>query len=240
MSDEIKPVAPPDGAAKGTTTPADAGKTPPADAGKAPSGTPGSGGQSGDQTLEYWKAEAQKAFQVRDELKAERPKLAERAAAADKYEKEKREAEEKAAADQGKWKELYDAEKAKREQVERDAGERERKLALARKREALTMAYRAVGGIDVETFEALTEKSIADNTVAISEDGRISGAEDVVKRLKETKPHLFGAAGAGAVASPGTAGARPTDPTVIKRGATREAIDAAWKAASLKERTGAR
>ena len=80
---------------------------------------------------------------------------------------------------------------------------------LARARDALTSAYEAAGGHDAELFGLLTAKYIADGTVAVADDGTVTGVAEIVQKVREAKPPLFKAGGG--TPAPGAPAMTPLD-----------------------------
>lgn len=97
----------------------------------------------------------------------------------EKLESEKAEAEKKRLADEGKFKELAEKEKARADSME----VKTKKLFIDR---ALEKAALAAKIFDLDTV-ALADRS----KVTIDADFEVSGAEDAIEDLKSRKPHLF-------------------------------------------------
>jgi hypothetical protein len=191
----------PDGTAQGTTS---AGTTAQA-TGSAPSQATAEAAVGGSkEDAGFWKAEAKKAFEKRDraidefmssdEFKA----LQAQAAKAAKYETDRADAERKAAEEQGKFKELYEAQK-----LETAKATAEAEAVLTRHRSmlaksALDSAYSAAGGLYPDAFRKL----VADEMVAVkvADDGTVSGHVEIVRKYLESTPGMFKSAAKGALA----------------------------------------
>jgi hypothetical protein len=102
--------------------------------------------------------------------------LNEKAKTADQLVKEKKEAEETALKEQGKWKDLA----SKREQ---DV-ERWKQSSISAEIKAIAAKH---GAVDLDAVALLADKA----GVTIDDSGNITGADDVVKALLESKPYLF-------------------------------------------------
>lgn len=102
--------------------------------------------------------------------------LNEKAKAADQLLKEKKDADDAALKEQGKWQDLA----GKREQ------EVERWKASSIASEIKALAAKE-GAVDLDAVALLADKS----GVKINDDGTITGAEEVVKAMRESKPYLF-------------------------------------------------
>jgi hypothetical protein len=182
----------------------------------APGGTPSpaAGEPAGGGDVEHWKAEAKKAFVKRDraleEFKGsdEFKAIAAKAAKADEYATAQAEATRKAAEEQGKWKELYEAEKGKTEAAVKAIAEERDKLRQGRIRESLAGAYTAAGGVDKDTFLELAAKHIAAGEIGVGDDGAVKGVAEVVEKFRAGKPYLFKAGGGSTI--PGGPGAGTT------------------------------
>ncbi len=185
-----------------------AGTPPPAATGGLQGGTPSPGaadaaGSGPDKDAAYWKAEAQKAFAARDAAKKgflESDEGKALVAARDEAQKKLAEldatakaAEEAEAQKRGEFQKLYEAEKAKRAEVESKFAETARAHRVARARDALNAAYTAAGGHDAELFQLLTDKNLADGSVAVGDDGQVKGVVELIQKVREAKPALFGA-----------------------------------------------
>ncbi|MGH2625472.1 MAG: hypothetical protein ACRDHY_02335 [Anaerolineales bacterium] len=219
--------------------------TPAPGAGAQPGGTPSpgpadAGGQGGENTVEHWKAkathwerEAKGAFQARDQAKT-RFLDSDEGKSLIKDRDELAGLKDAAAKEKGQWKELAEAKetenKALKAQIE-EGGRRAKATAI---RTALDSAYVAAGGLDSETFTALTASPAA---ITVGDDGKVAGVEEIVKKLKETKPHLFKPAGAGGGGGPGpiVSGQVSDDPLKPKPGATLKDLNAHWNV--LRKRT---
>lgn len=117
--------------------------------------------------------------------------LNDRAKVADQLEKEKTEAEKKRLADEGKWKEL--AEKAQQE-----ATEARTKAQTAMVDNKIQVEAAKLGAVDLEAVQKLIDRS----SVKVNDDGTISGVEEAVKSLLESKPFLKGKSGSVTIGSP--------------------------------------
>lgn len=111
------------------------------------------------------------------------------------FETEKTVAEAKRLEEQGKYKELYEAESRKRQEIETAATERIVRETLARE---LIKA----GATDEDISELVYNKYAS--KIAI-QDGKVLGAADVVQEFKASKPNWF--------TQPAAAAAVPTVPT---------------------------
>lgn len=173
-----------------------------ADAGVKSGGTPkqtaadaAKGGKAED-TVDYWKGEAKKAFGERDQAKkaylesAEGKSLAERAAKADAFEKAQKDAETKAAQERGEYQKLYESEKTEHQKTKDNFDRYEKKLETSKVRGALDAAYSAVGGIDPDVFKILSDTAIEKGDVKFV-DGKVEGASELVEKYVKAKPHLF-------------------------------------------------
>lgn len=169
---------------------------------------------SAEKSAEYWKAEAEAAFRARDEAKQgysnseEYKAIMAKAAATKKklvaLEALKLEADEKNAAEQGDFRELYGTAKTEADSLREQLATATKQFESfttqhkeAKVRDALSEGYAKLGGIDAESFQALVTKQIADGAVTIDEKGRVVGTEKVLKEFQKNKPHLFGAPTAG-------------------------------------------
>lgn len=120
--------------------------------------------------------------------------LNERAKKADKLEKEKSEAEEKALADNKKFEEL-----ATKREAERDAANSKLTQSLQDNR-IITEATK-IGVVDIEAVLKLVDRS----NIAIDDNGIITGATEAVQALVAGKPYLKGKANVtiGSATNPG-------------------------------------
>lgn len=200
--------------------------TPPADAGAGgagarpdggapPGGTPNPGpvdaGKGGTETLDYWKAEAKKAFEQRDRAKQaflesdEGKKLIAAQQQVEEHAKKQALEAEEAAKKRGEFEKLYETAKTEGESLKARIAELEtkhkgeldgltKKQKTARAKEALETAYRGVGGVDPEAFLILTAASIEAGEVSVDDAGKVTGVEAVVKKQQDARPHLFGKA----------------------------------------------
>lgn len=75
-------------------------------------------------------------------------------------------------------------------ELEGSITERDKALAVARKRAAFELAAYKAGVVDVEAATMLA--SLDD--LEVSEDGSVLGTEDLMKALQEKRPFLFGSA----------------------------------------------
>lgn len=107
--------------------------------------------------------------------------LSERAKKADELEQAARDAEAKALAEQGKFKELADKNAAEAQQL-RD------QLKQSNLNQAIQAQAAKLGIVDVEAASILLDKT----KVTVNEDGSIQGVEDALNALVEAKPYLKG------------------------------------------------
>jgi hypothetical protein len=198
-----------------------------ADAGANPGGTPNPG--AADATTKGGKTYDETAFkgvvQERDaakqaarELQAQIAALTEKVGA---FEQSKKAAEEAALAEQGKFKELYEKERAARETAERTAAEA---ASSARTRVAKTQiesAFKGLGGVDAEWLDFKASKAIEKGDLKIGNDGAVAGLEVFLDGLRKAHPAQFGAAaatGGGGTVPGGTGAAPPSDPKKLLQG----------------------
>jgi hypothetical protein len=117
----------------------------------------------------------------------------------DKIAADKKTADEKALADQGKWKDLADAKdvqlKTMAEQV-----------TSGKIVNAVLAAAGTAGAIDPEAVVALLDKS----KVKVEADGKVTGAKEAVEELLKQKPYLVAKSGSGYQMGAGASGSDPT------------------------------
>lgn len=124
--------------------------------------------------------------------------LSERAKKADDLEKAASEAEAKALAEQGKFKELAEKNAA-------DAETARNQLKDVTTRSAIQSEAAKLGIVDVEAAAILVDRS----KITVNDDGTVSGADEALKALLEAKPYLKGGTpgtpdvGSGSNPSPG-------------------------------------
>lgn len=116
-------------------------------------------------------------------VNAEREKDSELLKKVRKYEKENKERAEAAQKEQGKWKELYEEELAKRESFETKARE-------ASINSVLKEALKESGAKAVDTVMKLVDKA----GVVVDEDGNvdIKSVNEIIKSVQQSDPFLFG------------------------------------------------
>lgn len=112
-----------------------------------------------------------------EKTEAEKSELADKLAA---IEKEKEEAAVKAAEENNEFKTLYETEKAKN-------SESEQKYQGALMNAALAAKLAAEGCVDAEAATMLVDKS----TIAIDDKGTVTGVDEAIATLKESKQYLF-------------------------------------------------
>lgn len=227
--------------AAGDPAAAGAGARP--DGGAPPGGTPNPGGgdPSKGETVEYWKGEAKKAFAERDRARQAFLESDEgKALVAAKQAQEK--AAEEAALKRGEVEKLYGEAKTRAERLEAEKRdleakhqaeitERDRKVKLNTARSQLEAAYRAAGGLDPETFLTLAAPAIDKGEVAVGDDGKVTGLEEVIKKQMEARPYLFKRVGSPTRQSTGGTVNPP-------KGAGLAAIRSAWQERREKARGG--
>ena len=150
---------------------------------------------------EKYKSEAKTAFGERDRAKQELAVVAGKATKFDETVLAQQKAAEDALKEQGKFKELYEAAEARATSLEArivTAAEESAKVTKGRERQAaraaLTGAYEKLKGIDRETFEVLTDKEIDEGRVSLGPNGSLVGGAEVLTKLAESKPWMFGSA----------------------------------------------
>lgn len=109
--------------------------------------------------------------------------LSERARKADELEKAQADAEQKALAEQGKWKELAE----KREQEAQNALQRIQELAL---KNAIQAEASKIGVVDVEAAAILMNR----DNVKVNDDGSAEGVKEALEELISHRPYLKGSA----------------------------------------------
>lgn len=117
--------------------------------------------------------------------------LNDRAKVADQLEKEKADNEKKVLVEQGKFKEL--AEKAQQE-----AAAATTKYQTAMVDNKIQAEAAKVGVVDLDAVLKLIDRS----SVKVNDDGTISGVEEAVKSLLDSKPFLKGKSGSVTIGSP--------------------------------------
>ena len=185
----------------------------------APGSTPGqapvdAGGESNDAA--YWKGEAKKAFVKRDNVLAEFQQseqfqtLQAKAQLAEQLEQERASAERKAAEERGEFKQLYEQRTAEIDRIKAEAAaqlaskdqafqELASKHRHERARAALSEAYAAAGGIDLEAFLVLAADRIGDGSIAVADDGAVQGHGAVVAEFIQKRGYLFRQGGQAAI-----------------------------------------
>jgi colicin import membrane protein len=209
--------AAPDGTATATPAP---GGTP----GASPASTPTGQGAAdaagkGTDTVEHWKAqaeaakaeaekaaaervkwerEAKQAFEARDKAKArfldseEGKAYAEAKAKLDKL-------DEEAALKRGEHEKLLTARTAELEAERKARAEERRTLLDGFARKELARTFLAVGGKDADWFAVKLDKAISEGSVRIADDGTVTGAPELMKKLAEAHPALIPNGAAAAV-----------------------------------------
>lgn len=117
--------------------------------------------------------------------------LNDRAKKADEYEKAEKAREEQELEKKGKHEEL-----AKKAQEERD--EWQKKYTQSQVNNSIQAEAAKLGVVDLEAVLKLINR----DSITVGDDGTVSGAEDAVKALLESKPYLKGKAGQVKLGSP--------------------------------------
>lgn len=108
-------------------------------------------------------------------------KLRERAKLADELEAKQKQAEEKQLKEQGKWQEMA-------MKLEKERDEALTKMQQTTVNMKIQQIANSLGAVDAEDILKLVDRT----QISINDDGEVTGVDEAVKALVESKPHLFG------------------------------------------------
>lgn len=198
MAENIQPSAGVEAPAQAHPSLAEAGqRSPESSPQRSTAEAVGSGDRDPFERIQYLEKEQKKLIEERDKFKQrfldsnEGKDLIAKAQRLDQLEKERTEAERKAAEERGEWKRLHDEEKTKREALERDWAESRRRQSLESLKNAALTSYQSVNGVDSETFGLLVDKAIAEGLLKTNDDGKPEGVREFLQKVAEGKPFLF-------------------------------------------------
>lgn len=127
----------------------------------------------------YSESEFKEVIRSRDEAKRKARELAE---AAEQSEIEKRK-------EQDQYRELYETEKEKRERIEAERADIEKRTIEMQKKTALTLAAKDAGMVDASDAALFVKL----DDLTIDDSGNVVGVSEAMEALKESKAHLFAA-----------------------------------------------